>query len=84
MRHPGHGEPRRREDAPSPVRADGGEMAHPLVPPGETPPAEGSIAEAHQERPDGGIWEHPYFWLGLIVIGSLIVAAFFVARISGL
>ncbi|MEW1565040.1 DUF6480 family protein [Streptomyces sp. NPDC093509] len=83
VRHPGHGEPR-REDAPSPVRADGGEMAHPLVPPGETPPAEGSIAEAHQERPDGGIWEHPYFWLGLIVIGSLIVAAFFVARISGL
>ncbi|MEU0786783.1 DUF6480 family protein [Streptomyces sp. NPDC006173] len=80
----GHGVRRRSEDAPSPVRADGGEMAHPLVPPGETPPAEGSIAEAHQERPDGGIWEHPYFWLGLIIIGSLVVAAFFVARISGL
>ncbi|MFD9460372.1 DUF6480 family protein [Streptomyces sp. NPDC060027] len=59
-------------------------MTHSLVPPGETPPAEGCIAEAHQERPDGGIWEHPYFWLSLIVLGSVVVAGFFVARISGL
>ncbi|MFF3412513.1 DUF6480 family protein [Streptomyces sp. NPDC002742] len=59
-------------------------MTHPLVPPGETPPVEGSIAEAHQERPDGGIWEHPYWWLTLIVLGSVIVAGYFVARISGL
>ncbi|MER7678546.1 MULTISPECIES: DUF6480 family protein [unclassified Streptomyces] len=58
-------------------------MSQPLVPPGETPPAEGSIAEAHQERPDGGVWEHPLWWLGLIVIGSIIVAAYFAARIIG-
>ncbi|MDF3300221.1 DUF6480 family protein [Streptomyces tropicalis] len=55
-----------------------------LPPPGETPPAEGSIAEAHQERPDGGVWEHPYFWLGLIVLGSVIVAGFFVFRVVDL
>ncbi|MEY2242193.1 DUF6480 family protein [Streptomyces sp. SAS_267] len=58
-------------------------MTHPLVPPGETPPVEGSTAEAHQELPDGGIWEHPYVWLGFIVVGSVIVAGYFVARISG-
>ncbi|EGX55511.1 hypothetical protein SZN_32521 [Streptomyces zinciresistens K42] len=59
-------------------------MTHPLVPPTETPPAEGSIAEAHQERADGGMWEHPMFWLGLIIIGSVVVAGFFLARIGGL
>ncbi|MFD3437177.1 DUF6480 family protein [Streptomyces sp. NPDC058685] len=55
-------------------------MTDPLVPPEETPPAEGCIAEAHEERPDGGMWEHPYLWLWLIIIGSAIVAAYFVAR----
>ncbi|MFJ3513429.1 MULTISPECIES: DUF6480 family protein [unclassified Streptomyces] len=59
-------------------------MSDPLVPPEETPPAEGSIAEAHQERADGGIWEHPAFWLWLIVAGALLVGAFFIARIFGL
>ncbi|MFD4688371.1 hypothetical protein ACFWO0_37550, partial [Streptomyces sp. NPDC058461] len=34
----------------------------PLVPPTETPPVEGSVAEAHQERADGGVWEHPGLW----------------------
>ncbi|OKK22055.1 hypothetical protein AMK16_02180 [Streptomyces sp. CB00455] len=54
-----------------------------LVPPGETPPAEGSTAEAHQERPDGGVWEHPRALLALVVLGSLLFAAFFAARIAG-
>ncbi|WP_328540295.1 DUF6480 family protein [Streptomyces sp. NBC_00344] len=51
------------------------------TPPGETPPAEGCIAEAHEERPDGGMWEHPRFWAALILCGALLFAAFFVARI---
>ncbi|MGW2964909.1 DUF6480 family protein [Streptomyces sp. NPDC001220] len=59
-------------------------MTESLTPPGETPPAEGCTAEAHQERPDGGLWEHPIFWLSLIVVGCLIVAAFFVARVFDL
>lgn len=59
-------------------------MTHSPVPPSETPPAEGSIAEAHQERPDGGIWEHPRVWLALIVFGAVLVAGFFAARIAGL
>ncbi|MFI5764062.1 MULTISPECIES: DUF6480 family protein [unclassified Streptomyces] len=57
--------------------------ARPVMPE-ETPSAEGSTAEAHQERPDGGIWEHPWFFLGLIVLGTVLVAGFFVARIAGL
>ncbi|MEV1048131.1 DUF6480 family protein [Streptomyces sp. NPDC049916] len=52
-------------------------------PPGETPPAEGSISEAHQERPDGGLWEHPAVWTVLIVLGAVAVAGFFIARIFG-
>ncbi|WP_225821475.1 DUF6480 family protein [Streptomyces naphthomycinicus] len=59
-------------------------MTDVLHPPGETPPAEGSTAEAHPERADGGMWEHPYFWLALIVIGCLMIAAFFVVRIVDL
>ncbi|MDR6974119.1 hypothetical protein J2X68_000797 [Streptomyces sp. 3330] len=55
-----------------------------LVPPTETPPVEGSVAEAHQERADGGIWEHPGVWLALIALGALLVAGFFAARIAGL
>ncbi|MCY0944307.1 MULTISPECIES: DUF6480 family protein [Streptomyces] len=56
--------------------------AHP-VPPEETPPVEGSTAEAHPERPDGGLWEHPRFLLTLIVIGAVLFAGFFAARIAG-
>ncbi|MFD9003252.1 DUF6480 family protein [Streptomyces sp. NPDC059582] len=59
-------------------------MTEPLHPPGETPPAEGSTAEAHVERPDGGVWEHPYVWLSLIVIGCALIAAFFVVRMIDL
>ncbi|KOG10397.1 MULTISPECIES: DUF6480 family protein [Streptomyces] len=59
-------------------------MSTPHIPPGETPPAEGSTAEAHQERPDGGLWEHPRVLLGAIVLGALMVAAFFIARMAGL
>ncbi|WP_394436548.1 DUF6480 family protein [Streptomyces sp. SGAir0957] len=59
-------------------------MTHIQVPPTETPPVEGSIAEAHQERADGGVWEHPAWWVWLIVIGAVLVAAFFAARIAGL
>ncbi|MFF9915372.1 DUF6480 family protein [Streptomyces sp. NPDC013457] len=58
-------------------------MSTPNIRPGETPPAEGSTAEAHQERPDGGLWEHPRVLLAVIVLGALIVAAFFIARIAG-
>ncbi len=58
-------------------------MSAHLIPPGETPPAEGSIAEAHQERPDGGLWEHPRFLLALIVLGAVLFAGFFAARIAG-
>lgn len=58
-------------------------MAVVLNPPGETPPVEGSISEAHEERPDGGIWEHPAVWAGLVLLGAVIVAAFFFARIFG-
>ncbi|ARE73448.1 DUF6480 family protein [Streptomyces sp. NPDC085639] len=57
--------------------------ARPVMPE-ETPSVEGSTAEAHQERPDGGIWEHPWFFLGLIVVGAVLVAGFFVARVAGL
>ncbi|MFJ3718712.1 DUF6480 family protein [Streptomyces sp. NPDC090057] len=59
-------------------------MTDSLRPPGETPPVEGSTAEAHRERPDGGIWEHPCVWMSLIVIGCLLVAAFFVVRMIDL
>ncbi|MDH6544014.1 hypothetical protein [Streptomyces sp. SPB4] len=57
--------------------------ARPVMPE-ETPSAEGSTAEAHQERPDGGIWEHPWFFLGLIVLGAVLEAGLFVARVAGL
>ncbi|MER6677435.1 DUF6480 family protein [Streptomyces sp. NPDC000983] len=56
-------------------------MVEKLPAPGETPAVEGSTAEAHQERPDGGVWDHPFWWLSLIVIGSALVAAFFLARV---
>ncbi|OIJ68459.1 DUF6480 family protein [Streptomyces mangrovisoli] len=59
-------------------------MTPPRIPPGETPPVEGSIAEAHQERADGGLWEHPRVWLFLILLGCLLVAGFFVARVIDL
>ncbi|MFE5243607.1 MULTISPECIES: DUF6480 family protein [unclassified Streptomyces] len=58
-------------------------MAISLTPPGETPPAEGSISEAHVERPDGGIWEHPALWAAVVLLGSLVVAGYFIARIFG-
>ncbi|MET9533267.1 DUF6480 family protein [Streptomyces sp. NPDC006649] len=56
-------------------------MVDVITPPGETPPAEGCIAEAHEERPDGGMWEHPRLWAGLILLGALLFSAFFIARI---
>ncbi|MET9728639.1 DUF6480 family protein [Streptomyces zaomyceticus] len=58
-------------------------MTEPLIPPEETPPAEGSTSSAHQERPDGGLWEHPMFWVSLIVLGAALIALFFVFRIFG-
>ncbi|WP_328485145.1 DUF6480 family protein [Streptomyces zaomyceticus] len=58
-------------------------MTEPLIPPEETPPAEGSTSSAHQERPDGGLWEHPMFWVSLIVLGAALTALFFVFRIFG-
>ncbi|MFJ3877044.1 DUF6480 family protein [Streptomyces sp. NPDC090077] len=58
-------------------------MSTPKVPPEETPEAEGSTAAAHQERPDGGLWEHPRAILALIALGAVMVAAFFVVRIAG-
>ncbi|MFJ7209388.1 DUF6480 family protein [Streptomyces sp. NPDC098789] len=59
-------------------------MSTSRVPPEETPPAEGSISEVHRERPDGGIWEHPQWFLSLIVLGTLLFAAFFLARLFAL
>ncbi|MCX5416232.1 DUF6480 family protein [Streptomyces sp. NBC_00059] len=58
-------------------------MAISLTPPGETPPAEGSISEAHVERPDGGIWEHPALWASVVLLGSVVFAGYFIARIFG-
>ncbi|MFH8886163.1 DUF6480 family protein [Streptomyces californicus] len=58
-------------------------MAALLNPPGETPPAEGCTGEAHEERADGGLWEHPGLWTGLIVLGAIVVAGFFLARVFG-
>ncbi|MEU9865212.1 DUF6480 family protein [Streptomyces sp. NPDC047971] len=58
-------------------------MSEPLVPPQETPPAEGSTSSAHQERADGGIWEHPMVWVSLVIAGAALVALFFVFRIVG-
>ncbi|MFF5771974.1 DUF6480 family protein [Streptomyces californicus] len=58
-------------------------MAALLNTPGETPPAEGSIGEAHEERADGGLWEHPGLWTALIVLGAIMVAGFFLARVFG-
>lgn len=60
------------------------DMTDGQVPPEETPPAEGSTAEAHEERRDGGIWEHPGFWIWLIVAGAVLIAAFFVVRMIAL
>ncbi|MFF2776004.1 DUF6480 family protein [Streptomyces sp. NPDC058052] len=59
-------------------------MTEPLVPPEETPPAEGSISSAHQERADGGIWEHPMVWVGLVVVGALLIALLFLFRVASL
>ncbi|MER7956500.1 DUF6480 family protein [Streptomyces sp. NPDC096030] len=59
-------------------------MTEPLVPPQETPPAEGSTSSAHQERADGGMWEHPMVWVSVIVAGSALIALFFVFRMVGL
>ncbi|MCQ6553260.1 DUF6480 family protein [Streptomyces sp. C10-9-1] len=59
-------------------------MTEPLVPPEETPPAEGSTAEVHEEPRDGGIWEHPWFWLGIIALGAVLFGAFFVFRMIDL
>ncbi|MFJ8887722.1 DUF6480 family protein [Streptomyces sp. NPDC102402] len=59
-------------------------MAEAPVPPEETPPVEGSTAEAHEERPDGGLQEHPHIWLWLIALGAVLVAGFFVARMVAL
>lgn len=56
-------------------------MTEQLRPPSETPAVEGSTAEAHQERPDGGIWDHPLWWLSLVVIGSMLIAALFLVRV---
>ncbi|MGA4800184.1 DUF6480 family protein [Streptomyces lavendulocolor] len=56
-------------------------MTDPLVPPGETPPVESSTSEAHEERPDGGMWEHPAIWVWLILFGAVVVAGFFLARV---
>lgn len=58
-------------------------MSTPKVPPGETPPAEGSTASAHIERADGGPWEHPGVFVALIITGACLIAAFFIARIWG-
>ncbi|MER7577974.1 DUF6480 family protein [Streptomyces sp. NPDC126514] len=46
----------------------------------ETPPVEGSTAKAHEERADGGLWEHPGIWTWLILVAAVVVAGFFVAR----
>ncbi|MCS0634084.1 DUF6480 family protein [Streptomyces sp. LP05-1] len=59
-------------------------MTEPLVPPEETPPVEGSTAEAHEERADGGPWEHPGLWVWLVIIGAALVAGYFVARMASL
>ncbi|MGR8007417.1 DUF6480 family protein [Streptomyces hypolithicus] len=59
-------------------------MSDSKVPPGETPPVEGSTAEAHEERSDGGLWEHPKVWIVLIVLGAMMIAAFFIARLAEL
>lgn len=58
-------------------------MTTALNPPGETPPAEGCIGEAHQERADGGMWEHPAVWAAVVLVGAAFFAAFFLARIFG-
>ncbi|MFE9257316.1 DUF6480 family protein [Streptomyces sp. NPDC006879] len=58
-------------------------MSAQRVPPEETPPAEGSTADAHQERPDGGLWEHPGVLLFLVAAGAVLFAGFFAARIVG-
>ncbi|MEU1086218.1 DUF6480 family protein [Streptomyces sp. NPDC005576] len=58
-------------------------MTTALNPPGETPPAEGSTHEAHQERADGGMWEHPAVWAAVVLVGAVLFAAFFIARIFG-
>ncbi|OII59717.1 hypothetical protein BJP40_12835 [Streptomyces sp. CC53] len=58
-------------------------MSVPLVPPQETPPVEGSTSSAHSERPDRGVWEHPWLPMVLVLVGSAAFAAFFAARIAG-
>ncbi|MEU4064161.1 DUF6480 family protein [Streptomyces wedmorensis] len=55
-------------------------MTEPLVTPEETPPAEGSTSSAHQERADGGMWEHPMVWVAFIAVGAVLVALLFVFR----
>ncbi|MGW8888100.1 DUF6480 family protein [Streptomyces sp. NPDC055749] len=77
-------DPGRAADARARKQREPEHMTDPLVPPEETPPVEGSTAEAHQERPDGGMFEHPGLWVWLILIGAVIVAAFFIARVISL
>ncbi|MFH8729856.1 DUF6480 family protein [Streptomyces termitum] len=59
-------------------------MSVPFVPPEETPPVEGSTSSAHPERADGGVWEHPVFWVALIGLGAVLGALFFLFRLIGL
>ncbi|MFD7779042.1 DUF6480 family protein [Streptomyces sp. NPDC059753] len=59
-------------------------MTDPLVPPEETPPAEGSIAETHEERADGGLWDHPLIWVWRMVASAAIFAALFIVRLIDL
>ncbi|WP_299531594.1 hypothetical protein [uncultured Streptomyces sp.] len=58
-------------------------MTTALNPPTETPQGEGCTSEAHQERADGGMWEHPVLWAALIVVGAAVVAGYFAARVFG-
>lgn len=48
------------------------QMTDPQLPhPEETPPAEGATADAHEERADGGIWEHPGLWVSVIAVVTI-------------
>ncbi|MGO4186456.1 DUF6480 family protein [Pseudarthrobacter sp. TAF60_1] len=53
------------------------------VPPGETPPGEGSVAGTHEPVIKGSGKGLQVFWIGAIAAGVLLVLLFFIGYIVG-
>jgi Family of unknown function (DUF6480) len=53
------------------------------VPPGETPPGEGSVSGTHEPVLKGSGIGQQVFWLTAIAVGVLLVLLFFIGYIAG-